>query len=175
MRMYYAAYAIPVHGCQVASARRLHGAKLFGWPQPLRLWPSMSAGFLEIGAIRRRSNAGRRTVGQRSHHIGDVGRAQGLLVGTWQSDTAKAVNCEIHAKGEMMFMMPTAQALGSGQALAAERSWRMTRTMYAAEFVMSTTHWVMSKPRLCLDSMWPLTFNTLSTLGPAPAGTNCLH
>ena len=32
---------------------------------------------------------------------------------TWQSDTAKAVNWEIHAKEEMMFMIPTAQALGS--------------------------------------------------------------
>ena len=70
--------------------------------------------------------------------------------------------------------------------------------------MLEPKHWVMSKPRLRLDSMWPLTFKTcapappvlvchfyvdsaagfagmtrgcpaLSTLGPAPAGTNCLH
>lgn len=48
---------------------------------------------------------------------------------TWQSETAKAVNCEIQANEEMMFMMLMAQAFGSGQALAAVRIWRMTRTM----------------------------------------------
>ena len=38
-----------------------------------------------------------------------------------QSETARAVNCEIQAKDEMIFMMLMAHALGSGQAEAAER------------------------------------------------------
>ena len=46
-----------------------------------------------------------------------------------QSETARAVNCEIQAKEEIMFMMLMAQALGSGQAEAADRICKMARTI----------------------------------------------
>ena len=99
----------------------------------LRMAPFIRPTELRLSAIELLNNSNKPTKRSKnayllSYEVSAVHRAF-WSAPTWQSETARAVNWEIQAKEEMMFMMPTAQDFGSAQALPAARIWRMTRTM----------------------------------------------